>query len=111
MPAPDPETLRARRAVPSRPDAEQRERLRQLLNSRKWVFRGDWEPWLKGERPDAPYPVTELTRDDCIASESWLRQQRHALYQVLEGGQKAPAGWLESKPLTQALNEECRRRR
>lgn len=97
----------ARRTVPSRPSPEQRKRLRRLIEGSHWVRRGDWGPWLQGDRPAHPWPIDELTPDQCVATASWLRQQRHALYRALEGGLQAPEGWLESTPLYRSLMGHC----
>lgn len=94
----------SRRAVPYRPTPEQRERLRELLNQRDaWALRPDWEPYILHGDKRALRPIAELTADQQIGALAWLRQQRHRLYAVLEGGTTAPPDWLESLPLHQAL--------
>jgi hypothetical protein len=96
----------ARRAVPENLDAEQKERLRWLLEDPdSWVLRPGWEGFLRtGDRATLLHPE-ELTRDHRIAALAWLRQQRHRLHQVLEGGRIAPAGWLEGLGIYQRLVE------
>ena len=94
----------SRRRVPSRLDAAQQERLRFLLEDPDtWVLRPGWEPYLLTGDHARLIRTDELTRDHRVAAIEWLRQQRHALYRVLEGGDRAPAGWLESFPLYQRL--------
>jgi hypothetical protein len=96
----------ARRAVPDNLDDEQRDRLRWLLEDPdSWVLRPGWETFLRtGDRATLLRPE-ELTRDHRIAALAWLRQQRHRLHQVLEGGPVAPPGWLEHFGLYQRLVE------
>jgi hypothetical protein len=98
-----PGATASRRIVPTRLDDDQRQRLRALLDGEEWVRRGDWKRWLDGARPHAPVPIDELPLDDCVASAAWLHQQRHSLYLALEGGTKAPDGWMEGMALYQAL--------
>jgi hypothetical protein len=93
----------SRRSLPNRLTDVQRQRLSELLEGDRWVLRGDWEPWLDGERDGAPRPLGHLTRDQCIAALWWLRQHRHELHQVVGGHRRAPDGWLEASPLYQAL--------
>lgn len=96
----------SRRAVPHRPTPEQRERLRELLyQSEAWALRPDWEPYIMLGDKRALRPIDKLTADQQIGALAWLRQQRHRLYAVLEGGEHAPDGWLESQPLYQALRK------
>lgn len=100
------------RAVPHRPSEEQRERLRELLQqSEAWALRPDWVPYIVHGDKRALRPIDKLTPDQRIGALAWLRQQRHRLHAVLEGGQLAPDGWLESLPLTQALEQSLVRRR
>lgn len=94
----------ARRSLPTSPSDDQRHRLTELLAGDRWVLRGDWEPWLEGDRDGAPCPLDDLTRDQRIAALWWLRQQRHDLHHVVVGGRRAPDGWLESTPLYRALS-------
>jgi hypothetical protein len=92
------------RTVPRHLNAEQTARLRLLLEDPDtWVLRPGWEPYLlHGDEAVLVHPA-ELTRDHRIAALAWLRQQRHALHQALEGGRVAPPGWLERFPLYQRL--------
>jgi hypothetical protein len=102
-----PATTRYRgssRMVPPRLTDEQRERLRWLLDDPElWVLRTGWQRFLlDGDR--APLiPTDSLTADQRVAARAWLRQQRHALHRVLEGGRAAPDGWLESFELYERL--------
>lgn len=94
-------TLRSgRRAVPQVLDDAQLQRLRWLLEDPdSWTLRPGWEAFLlRGEEGTLVRPE-DLTRDQRIAAVSWLRQQRHVLYRVLEGGERAPDGWIESFPI------------
>lgn len=94
----------SRRAVPLRLTDEQRQRLRWLLEDPEtWVLRTEWEDFLAtGDRRTLVW-TADLTRDQRAAAIAWLRQQRHALHAVLEGGREAPEGWLESFPLYERL--------
>ena len=98
----------SRRAVPQRLTDEQRERLRFLLDDpTTWVLRSSWEPFLLHGDHATLVPTDQLTVDQRIAGLAWLRQQRHHLHQVLEGGEVAPDGWLEGFPLVQRLLEDA----
>lgn len=70
-----------------------------------WVLRPDWERYLL--RGDAATLVRTdtLSRDHRVSVLAWLDQQRHTLYRVLEGGDIAPEGWVESLPLYRRLAE------
>jgi hypothetical protein len=96
----------SRRAVPRQLTDEQRRWLHELLQDPDtWVLRSNWESFLRtGDRGTLVH-TDELTRDQRIAALEWLRQQRHVLYLALEGEPHAPAGWLESLPLVQRLEE------
>jgi hypothetical protein len=92
------------RMVPRRLTDEQRERLRWLLDDpEQWVLRTGWHRFLlDGDRTQL-VTTDSLTADQRVAALAWLRQQRHALYQVLEYGPIAPEGWLESFELYDRL--------
>lgn len=101
-----PRYLQSRRAVPLRLTDEQRERLSSLLDDPDtWVLRPGWEPYLLRGDEGTLVDTDSLSNDHRIASIAWLRQQRHALYRALEGGEVAPEGWLESLPLYRRLVE------
>lgn len=96
----------SRRAVPASLTPEQQQRLRFLLDDpTTWVLRPGWEPFLLHGDHATLVPTDGLTVDQRIAGLAWLRQQRHALHRVLEGGEVAPDGWLEQFPLVQRLLE------
>lgn len=96
----------SRRAVPLLLTDDQRARLRWLLEDPKmWVLRSDWENFLHTGDRRTLVETDDLTRDQRVAALSWLRQQRHALYQALEGDREAPEGWLEGFDLYQRLSE------
>jgi hypothetical protein len=96
----------ARRAVPENLDEQQLARLRWLLEDPdSWVLRPGWEPFLRtGDRATLVRPE-DMTLDHRVAAVAWLRQQRHRLYQVLEGERIAPPGWLEGLGIYQRLLE------
>lgn len=48
-------------------------------------------------------PIEEMLPDDRIAAQAWLRQQRHALYSTIHGGERAPRGWVAGLPLYRGL--------
>lgn len=99
----------SRRAVPLLLSAEQRDRLRWLLEDPDhWVQRTKWERFLLGGEMGAVIETDSLTDDQKVAALAWLRQQRHHLYVVLEGGTRAPDGWLESFPLYERLGGSLR---
>lgn len=96
-----------RRAVPARLDDEQRRRLRWLLDDpNSWVLRANWERYLATGENALIITTDKLTRDQRNAALAWLRQQRHALHRALEGGDRAPEGWLERFPMYQELIRE-----
>lgn len=98
----------SRRAVPDRLSDEQVARLRWLLEDPDhWVRRNKWEAFLLDGRETAVVDTGGLTADQKVAALAWLRQQRHRLYAVLEGGVRAPDGWLEHFPLYARLGGEA----
>jgi hypothetical protein len=95
-----------RRAVPPRLSAEARERLRWLLDDPdRWVLRTSWERYLATGDDALLVRTDDLTQDQRTAAAAWLRQQRHALHRALEGGERAPDGWLEALPMVRAFLE------
>lgn len=95
----------SRRSVPRRLNDQQRERLRALLDDPDtWVLRPGWEPFLLEGDLSRLVATDRLTRDQLAAGLAWLRQQRHALYRALEGGESAPDGWLEGFAMYQRLS-------
>lgn len=94
------------RTVPRRLGDEQRDRLRSLLDDPStWVLRPGWLPFLLDGDLTRLVPTDDLTRDQQAAGLAWLRQQRHALYRALEGGDVAPDGWLEGFAMVRRLQE------
>lgn len=94
----------SRRAVPPWPTTQQRSALRRWLdNEGMWVLRPSWNQWLASGDDRLMCPVASLTRNQHAAALAWLRQQRHALYRAIEGGDRAPDGWLEERPLYRSL--------
>jgi hypothetical protein len=90
----------SRRAIPRRLTDAQRERLRSLLTDPDtWVLRPDWERYLLDGDEATLVHTDELSRDHRTSVLAWLEQQRHTLHRVLEGGEVAPDGWVESLPL------------
>ena len=100
-----PNTPGSRRAVPRHTTPRQAELLRDLLlQEKRWILRPSWHLYLADRIDlDDGREVGELSRDQRIAAVSWLTQQQHRLYEVVEGGRVAPDGWLESLPLHAAL--------
>lgn len=95
-----------RRTVPSQLSEQQSTRLRGLMEDPStWVLRHAWDAYLLDGDPGRLIDPAELTRDHLVASLEWLRQQRHPLHRALEGGRRAPEGWLESLPLYRRLVE------
>lgn len=96
----------SRRIVPPRLDDAQRQRLHELLTDPDtWVLRPSWERYLiRGDRA-ALIRTNELNTDHVVAALAWIRQQRHAIYRALEGGDIAPEGWIEQWPLVARLLE------
>lgn len=81
------------------------EHLRELLEQGdRWVGRARWVRWLDHGDEDDTTPIKALPHDDRIAACSWLRQQRHVLYDTVEGGHHAPDGWIEDRPLYRGLS-------
>lgn len=95
----------SRRAVPSRPTPGQREALARWLEQEQWVLRPVWERWLASGDDGLKVGLDRLTRNQHAAARAWLRQQRHALHDVVAGG-PAPDGWLEERPLYRAIERE-----
>ena len=103
-PIPPPTKPGSRRAVPDRLTDEQRARLRWLLEDPDhWVRRTKWKRFLIEGDEGVVVKTDDLTDDQKTAALAWLRQQRHRLYAVLEGGVRAPNGWLEAFPLYDRL--------
>ncbi len=96
----------SRRTVPLRLSSEQSSRLRALVEDPDtWVLRHAWDAYLLGGEPGRVVDPAVLTRDHLVSAIEWLRQQRHPIYRALEGGDRAPEGWLEQLPLHQRLTE------
>lgn len=94
----------SRRVVPLFPTDAQVDHLRRLLKqSESWVLRPRWQRYLDGGEERHLTPISTLSRDQRIAARAWLRQQRHRIHEVLEGGATAPDEWLEALELYQAL--------
>jgi hypothetical protein len=100
-----PNTPGSRRIVPPRPTPRQRQLLADLLGQgKRWILRGDWRAYLDdGLIEDEGWRIESLSRDQRVAARSWLSQQQHQLYAVVQDGPVAPEGWLEATPLYQAL--------
>ncbi len=99
----------SRRTVPLRLNAEQCARLRALVEDPDtWVLRHAWDGYLLDGEPGRVVDPADLTRDHLVAAIEWLRQQRHPIYRALEGGDRAPQGWLERLPLYERLSELLR---
>ncbi|GGI09684.1 hypothetical protein GCM10011354_35300 [Egicoccus halophilus] len=97
----------SRRAVPDHLDAAQCARLRWLLEDPDhWVRRNRWERFLLQGDESVVVRTDSLTSDQRAAALAWLRQQRHRLHAALEGGRRAPEGWLEAFPLYDRLGGE-----
>ena len=95
-----------RRTIPAQLSEVQRERLRGLVHDPDtWVLRSAWDAYLLDGDPGRLVDPADLSTGHLVASLEWLRQQRHPLHRVLEGGRRAPEGWLESLPLHQRLTE------
>lgn len=97
----------SRRVVPLAVTGTEVEHLRALLEQDEvWVLRARWVWWLRhGERADT-VPISSMLRADRIAACAWLRQQRHVLHETVEGGRRAPDGWIEGLPLYRGLCPE-----
>lgn len=94
----------SRRAVPDYPTPVQVDALRRLLEGDRWVLRPAWADYLDG-KSSATVAIDQLSRDQRTGAMAWLRQQRHRIHQILEGGAAAPDGWMMEKPLYRALAE------
>ncbi len=95
-----------RRTVPLQPTPEQHARLRALVDDpTTWVLRHAWDGYLRHGAGGRVIDPKDLSTDHRIAALAWLRQQRHPLYRALEGGTRAPDGWLEELPLHRRLVE------
>lgn len=95
-----------RRTIPAQLTGAQRQRLRGLVHDPDtWVLRSAWDSYLLDGEDGRLIDPADLSADHLVASLEWLRQQRHPLHRVLEGGRRAPEGWLESLPLHQRLSE------
>lgn len=95
-----------RRTIPAQLNEAQCRRLRELMEDPDtWLLRSAWDAYLLDGDPGRLIDPAELSADHLVASLAWLRQQRHALYRALEGGRRAPEGWLESLPLHRRLTE------
>lgn len=95
-----------RRTVPAQLTPVQRERLRDLIEDPDtWVLRHAWDAYLLDGDPGRIVDPATLSAGHLVSALEWLRQQRHPLYRALEGGQRAPEGWLESLPLYRRLGE------
>jgi hypothetical protein len=95
-----------RRSVPAKLTPEQLDRLRGLIEDPDtWVLRHAWDAYLLDGEPGRVVDPATLSTGHLVSAIEWLRQQRHPLYRALEGGQRAPEGWLESLPLYQRLRE------
>lgn len=85
----------------------QADHLRELLEQDDaWVGRARWLRWLQHGQSSDTMPIDEMCHDDRIAACAWLRQQRHALHDAVEGGQRAPEGWVEELPLYRGLRPD-----
>lgn len=83
---------------------EQVRHLRGLLGQDEiWVMRARWLRWLTHADPEDTTPIPDMVPDDRIAACAWLRQQRHVLHDTIEGGARAPEGWVQDLPLYRAL--------
>lgn len=94
----------SRRAIPATLTEQQRARLRVMLEDPDtWALRPGWYRFVVHGDAGTLVSPDELTRDQRIAALAWLGQQRHVLYRVLEGGNRAPEGWVESLPISRRL--------
>jgi len=95
-----------RRTVPAQLTPVQRQRLRDLIHDPDtWVLRHAWDAYLLDGDPARIVDPATLSPGHLVSAMEWLRQQRHPLYRALEGGERAPEGWLESLPLYQRLGQ------
>lgn len=83
---------------------EETKHLRHLLEQDQfWVGRARWPRWLRDARDTDTVAIESMLRADRIAACAWLSQQRHYLYQTVEGELRAPDGWVEDLPLYRGL--------
>jgi hypothetical protein len=88
------------RSIPTPLTDEQATRLRWMLEDPdSWALRPGWVPFLLHGDEGTLVSPDDLTRDQRIAAVAWLDQQQHLLYRVLEGGRRAPDGWISSFPI------------
>lgn len=99
-----PHTPGLSRTIPADPTPDEVARIRRLVEGGDiWVLRPCWKRYLRhGDERDV-VTVEQLSRDQAIAVHAWLRQQQHHLHRVLEGPRVAPAGWIQSRPLYDAV--------
>jgi hypothetical protein len=106
-----PRTSGWRRNIPIAPRPEQVELIRELLHqTHDWVLRPDWNTYVRTQDRSLTIGLDRLTRDQLVAIHAWLRQQRHALYRLVEGhevGAVAPDGWIEAMPLYQCVRKQA----
>ena len=74
-----------------------------LLQDEVWVGRARWLRWLQDGEDNDTMAIDDMRHDDRIAACAWLQQQRHALHDAVEGGERAPEGWVEELPLYRGL--------
>lgn len=95
----------SRRVIPLVITETETTHLRQLLEQDQvWIGRARWVRWLREGRPSDTMPIAAMLPDDRIAACAWLRQQRHALYDTVRGGERAPHGWVTALPLYRGLH-------
>ncbi len=99
-----PQIPGSRRVIPLVISQTETEHLRRLLEQDEaWVGRARWVRWLEDGQLSDTMPIDDMEHDDRIAACAWLRQQRHALHGTVEGGRRAPDGWVEDLPLYRGL--------
>ena len=102
-----PQIPGSRRVIPLVITEDERTHLRSLLEQDEvWVGRARWPRWLRHGQQNDTMPIDEMRHDDRIAACAWLRQQRHSLYETVEAGSRAPAGWIEDLPLYKGLRPD-----
>lgn len=95
------------RSIPIPLTEQQATRLRWMLEDPgSWALRPGWVPFLLHGDAGTLVDPDDLTRDQRIAAIAWLDQQQHLLYRVLEGGRRAPDGWISSFPIYARLKVE-----